>query len=617
MADLIFNVRDYGAKGDGSTLDTAAIQRALDAAYQAGGGVVYIPAGTYIVHSMSGKASDGALQIRSNVSLVGDGMGRSNLKVMDGEDSKITGIVRTPSGEVTKNVVIRDVTIDGNHQNNSGEIDGFFCGVTPGSTQYDENILIERVEIMNVSRYGFDPHEQTRFLTIRDSVAHGNLGDGFTIDFCFDTILENNLAYNNGRYGFNVVTSSHDVLLKNNVAHHNAASGISVQKGSDDRPFIYDIRIEGGASYANGRNGIGIKFSEKVTVFGVEIYGNASGGVLIEGAQDNLIQNNIIRDNGGYGVRIKAHDDPHTGKHWASYANTVNGNTITGQPTAIIQASDDSWGNAAYSNTVSGAITGIGTSPLAESSGSTNDIYLGYQGAAVTPSLPTTPAAPPSSGVATEGPDTLIGDDGDNVLGGGAGADRILGGAGADEIRGGDGEDFLRGEAGDDVIYGGDGFDNTHGNTGSDTIYGGLGNDWVVGGQDSDLLMGEIGDDYIVGNLASDTAHGGDGRDTLLGGQSDDLLFGDSGDDYLSGDRGADTLSGGAGADQFWSFAGAGVDRITDFNRAEGDSVRLAPGTSYTVRQEGSDVVVDLGNGDQVILVNTQLGSLSGDWIAA
>lgn len=37
------NVRDYGAAGDGKTLDTAAIQRAID-----DGGIVHFPAGTYL-----------------------------------------------------------------------------------------------------------------------------------------------------------------------------------------------------------------------------------------------------------------------------------------------------------------------------------------------------------------------------------------------------------------------------------------------------------------------------------------------------------------------------------------------------------------------------------------
>jgi hypothetical protein len=44
----VFNVRDFGAKGDGQTDDTAAFQKALDAAGAAGGGVVFAPRGNYL-----------------------------------------------------------------------------------------------------------------------------------------------------------------------------------------------------------------------------------------------------------------------------------------------------------------------------------------------------------------------------------------------------------------------------------------------------------------------------------------------------------------------------------------------------------------------------------------
>jgi polygalacturonase len=47
-----FDVRDFGAKGDGRTIDSDAINRAIDAAAAAGGGTVVISGGTYASHSI-------------------------------------------------------------------------------------------------------------------------------------------------------------------------------------------------------------------------------------------------------------------------------------------------------------------------------------------------------------------------------------------------------------------------------------------------------------------------------------------------------------------------------------------------------------------------------------
>lgn len=51
-----FNVKDYGAKGDGNTLDTNAINNTITAAAEAGGGTVYFPAGTYLSYSIRLKS---------------------------------------------------------------------------------------------------------------------------------------------------------------------------------------------------------------------------------------------------------------------------------------------------------------------------------------------------------------------------------------------------------------------------------------------------------------------------------------------------------------------------------------------------------------------------------
>ena len=56
----LFNVRDYGAAGDGQTLDTQAIQAAIDAGERQGGGTVFFPAGKYV---------SGSIFLRSHITL--------------------------------------------------------------------------------------------------------------------------------------------------------------------------------------------------------------------------------------------------------------------------------------------------------------------------------------------------------------------------------------------------------------------------------------------------------------------------------------------------------------------------------------------------------------------
>ena len=56
----VYNVRDYGAVGDGKTLDHTAINKAIEAAVADGGGRVVLPAGTYLC---------GSIRLKSNIEL--------------------------------------------------------------------------------------------------------------------------------------------------------------------------------------------------------------------------------------------------------------------------------------------------------------------------------------------------------------------------------------------------------------------------------------------------------------------------------------------------------------------------------------------------------------------
>lgn len=55
-----YNIRDFGAIGDGQTIDSPAINAAIDQASQNGGGTIYIPAGAYLCYS---------IRLKSNVTL--------------------------------------------------------------------------------------------------------------------------------------------------------------------------------------------------------------------------------------------------------------------------------------------------------------------------------------------------------------------------------------------------------------------------------------------------------------------------------------------------------------------------------------------------------------------
>jgi len=193
-------------------------------------------------------------------------------------------------------------------------------------------------------------------------------------------------------------------------------------------------------------------------------------------------------------------------------------------------------------------------------------------------------------------------------------ASRLSAGAGPDTIVGGSSVTYLRGDEGNDSIVGGTVFDDINGNAGNDTIVGGLGDDWVVGGKDDDRLFGDYGADLVYGNLGNDTLDGGRGEDIVRGGQGDDVLDGGTGDDFLAGDRGNDTITGGGGFDIFSGWQESGLDFITDFNPNQ-DVVRLDPGTTYTLRQDGSSLVIDMGGDNRMILAGSYLANMPAGWL--
>jgi hypothetical protein len=152
----MFNVRDYGATGDGTTDDTDGIQSAIVEAGKVGGGVVYFPSGTYLIrrNTHPHRYYHGNMKIserwglcieHSNVSLSGDGS-CSILKRFDSINSGTAAVESTGYPIVHIGRVHSDDPRDQVHNISISNL--HFCGDSAFHNKNGSNIEDMRTSIM-------------------------------------------------------------------------------------------------------------------------------------------------------------------------------------------------------------------------------------------------------------------------------------------------------------------------------------------------------------------------------------------------------------------------------------------------------------------------------------
>ncbi|MET0180441.1 MAG: glycosyl hydrolase family 28-related protein [Novosphingobium sp.] len=647
----VFDVKAFGAKGDGIADDTAEIQAAIDAAHAAGGGTVYMGAGTYKVSGTSDK-SDGAIRLLDDVTLQGAGMGETIIKVRDNNPYAITGVVRTPFNEITHDVALYDLTIDGNRAHNINKIDGFYTGVRPGDPRQDHDITVERVEVMNMTGYGFDPHEQTLRLRIADSVSHHNVLDGFVADYLIDSVFENNIAYANDRHGFNVTTSTFGLQLLDNTAYGNGSAGLVIQRGSEDIPAPHDILIQGGSYYGNAREGIYVKIGEDVLISDVQVHGNLRQGIRLDGTSGVVVDDSAVGNNsqlkaGQYDeIQINRFDDTagSSGRIFGSTDNRVENSSIFADGAirgryGIYEALDVAGLNTLANNVITGLTKGASyfapqlVTPAQDQTAQAGSGFS-YQVAPESffdadrsdlrltatlvdgSSLPSwltfdpltgqfsgTPPVAATYQIAVRATDAQALNDvttfaltiaaaGVTEIIGTEGADALSGGAGAQEIHGLGGDDVLIGAGGADLLDGGDGIDlASYEQSGAGVVVDlqqGVGSGGDAEGDRLRLV------ENLVGSAFADQLSGDAGVNVLVGGAGNDVLRGRGGNDTLDGGTGADQLEGGDGDDVYL------VDNANDVV-TELDNGGL--GGNDTVRSSVSHAL--LANVENLVLLGT------------
>ena len=249
------DVRDYGARGDGNTVDSGAINAAIEAAAKAGGGTVHVPPGRYLSAS---------IRLRSHVTLhleagavieaVDWNVARYDLP----EPNEAGGHYQDFGHSHWKNSLIWGIGLDSVAITGSGHIDG--KGLNPGYRTLPDGS----------KRYDADggPGEGNKALALRE---------------CNNVLLRDFGILMGGHFGI-LATGCSNVTIDNLRIDTNrdgmdidCCSNVRIARCSVNSPWDDGICLK--ASYALGR----LAACENITISDCYLAGNFDVGTLLDG----------------------------------------------------------------------------------------------------------------------------------------------------------------------------------------------------------------------------------------------------------------------------------------------------------------------------------------------
>jgi hypothetical protein len=212
---LAYNVLDFGAKGDGTSDDTAAITAALSAA--SSGGEVYFPVGTYITTTQT---------LAAKVHLRGAGIEATTIKLKNSTNADLfsaqTGSINLSaafgagSAGSLYNFGIYDMTLDGNKANQSS-------GTSYPLRFYGYGYILQNLRVKNGRSGGIlsdwnggsnSPGQDSMEAQWSNIKVHDCGGIGIQVGGPHDTQMTQVISYLNGSHCFHFAPNSTGMLLE-------------------------------------------------------------------------------------------------------------------------------------------------------------------------------------------------------------------------------------------------------------------------------------------------------------------------------------------------------------------------------------------------------------------
>lgn len=342
LGGRVFNVKDYGAIGDGVANDSTAIQAAINAA-KAVQGTVFLPPGLYLIGTttlyLTTTGATGGDPV--SIKIIGAGTEASTIRYT-GSGTAISSGTTINGGE---SIVIEDLTIIGN--GSTGSARGLHL------KRYWHASSIRNVRIESFAGTGLHLHRC--FALVVDSCTILNNG-GYGVRF------DNNNAgtIQNSRINLNAlggvwagysdsVTGDFDEIgtaqaggsiIASNI-QDNAGPGITFNRVSDGF-LVAGCFIE--ANMPTGNAQVIISGTASVSSTGVTLLGNnirsngvSDVGIYMDRCADACIVGNVTRNHSDRGIRATANATFHLGQHrffsetGLDDASTSNGTSFAGR----------------------------------------------------------------------------------------------------------------------------------------------------------------------------------------------------------------------------------------------------------------------------------------------
>ena len=263
---ILLNVRDFGAKGNGTTKDTAAFQAALDFCATHGGGTVIVQSNIYLIGSIV-IGPNTTLRLERNANLIGS----PNIADYPLEHLRWEGEFREGHRALISAEKASHITIQG---------PGAIFGPPPGLSRLRNPrgpVLIEMNDCTNVVLDDFSTQYQQlwsihavfcRNFTARNLIIRSlnSNGDGIDVDSCSDVLIEHcnidtgddaiSLKSGRGMEAVRLGRPTQNVVIRDCTLVSSMFGGIGI--GTEMSGGIRDVRIEN-CFISGHQNGIFIK----------------------------------------------------------------------------------------------------------------------------------------------------------------------------------------------------------------------------------------------------------------------------------------------------------------------------------------------------------------------